>query len=1068
MASSPDQEMMQRLRQIRKEYNKKKRKLKKAHRASEAKAYVRQRLIEEAQEESVCGSKHEHSKVLSIPTGSEIALSEITCDEMHRKSNINPISKPNRDKLSSSSFFDSELVFSVNNVFSTVQDTAENKVSNDIKENIEHENIKENIEHKDNLDSLMKRSCSSIVNVNKLKEKAQAVCMKGNNHNQTDVLKINDNSLKATDKSSPSRLSLTKYRRKHFVTSTPPILARSKTFNTNIQKLAPCIDRSNLISKFQEAQVIVFERQIKSKQKPCSSKDVTEKMPIGEQCSTVPRTGILLSETGDARQQTVRSETGDARQQTVRSETGDARQQTVRSETGDARQQTVRSETGDARQQTVRSETGDARQQTVRSETRDARQQTVRSETGDARQQTVRSETRDARQKTVRSETGDARQQTVRSIMKNHSKRSTPINGSNKMEENSTNPKDFSTECIVSSACVSADIGIENKSTNNKKCDDTHTQEPQSQGRKRRFSGLETQRRSRRISGQPSQESYAQRQGTKVPKMKSKKQVILSSLFQYLVDEAARKNGEIEDFSIPDEYIDSCFKMNALCNGVDFMSDDSNDAKKVVIDNVHDLGETCETEIATLNDKKNVMKENSAELSNEYSASLEIEKGGYQSTESLNEDLDVSDLAEIRAGDNCASMNHSKSENIESPTLFESQSDHETDFSFPFKDKECDYKDIIDRELERELETTFEDTNETGSSALKKSNQLSSDLLSNSVLEIDNKKGQRLVNFENILLPSTNVVRSVLCVEVTTQPSMLVVCLTQSSLKVYGQLDNLWNLMATHHCKVYLKRKSAQVLYSLPRSDKLQFIVMENQSSWLTVSLFTLKAASLHKQVLTSLEGTSCLVCPITEHQMVVGSNSSMGTRLSRLDRQDSALTWETTPLESVHHRVAALVCVRDLPDAVLGITSDALVVIWNVRRGLIISTVDISDVCPSDSLVPAAFYEQGFIMLPMLSGRRGRQAGSVVVINPQLGTSEMLFAIQAQEKTWTGCQISAGILAEDLLIIKETNGILGFWDLHNGSCIATMDDVTVSCLSSSKQYLAVAHRNCVHLFKLM
>ncbi|XP_052266189.1 uncharacterized protein LOC127868445 isoform X2 [Dreissena polymorpha] len=1008
MASSPDQEMMQRLRQIRKEYNKKKRKLKKAHRASEAKAYVRQRLIEEAQEESVCGSKHEHSKVLSIPTGSEIALSEITCDEMHRKSNINPISKPNRDKLSSSSFFDSELVFSVNNVFSTVQDTAENKVSNDIKENIEHENIKENIEHKDNLDSLMKRSCSSIVNVNKLKEKAQAVCMKGNNHNQTDVLKINDNSLKATDKSSPSRLSLTKYRRKHFVTSTPPILARSKTFNTNIQKLAPCIDRSNLISKFQEAQVIVFERQIKSKQKPCSSKDVTEKMPIGEQCSTVPRTGILLSETGDARQQTVRSETGDARQQTVRSETGDARQQTVRSETGDARQQTVRSETG------------------------------------------------------------DARQQTVRSIMKNHSKRSTPINGSNKMEENSTNPKDFSTECIVSSACVSADIGIENKSTNNKKCDDTHTQEPQSQGRKRRFSGLETQRRSRRISGQPSQESYAQRQGTKVPKMKSKKQVILSSLFQYLVDEAARKNGEIEDFSIPDEYIDSCFKMNALCNGVDFMSDDSNDAKKVVIDNVHDLGETCETEIATLNDKKNVMKENSAELSNEYSASLEIEKGGYQSTESLNEDLDVSDLAEIRAGDNCASMNHSKSENIESPTLFESQSDHETDFSFPFKDKECDYKDIIDRELERELETTFEDTNETGSSALKKSNQLSSDLLSNSVLEIDNKKGQRLVNFENILLPSTNVVRSVLCVEVTTQPSMLVVCLTQSSLKVYGQLDNLWNLMATHHCKVYLKRKSAQVLYSLPRSDKLQFIVMENQSSWLTVSLFTLKAASLHKQVLTSLEGTSCLVCPITEHQMVVGSNSSMGTRLSRLDRQDSALTWETTPLESVHHRVAALVCVRDLPDAVLGITSDALVVIWNVRRGLIISTVDISDVCPSDSLVPAAFYEQGFIMLPMLSGRRGRQAGSVVVINPQLGTSEMLFAIQAQEKTWTGCQISAGILAEDLLIIKETNGILGFWDLHNGSCIATMDDVTVSCLSSSKQYLAVAHRNCVHLFKLM
>ncbi|XP_052266190.1 uncharacterized protein LOC127868445 isoform X3 [Dreissena polymorpha] len=960
MASSPDQEMMQRLRQIRKEYNKKKRKLKKAHRASEAKAYVRQRLIEEAQEESVCGSKHEHSKVLSIPTGSEIALSEITCDEMHRKSNINPISKPNRDKLSSSSFFDSELVFSVNNVFSTVQDTAENKVSNDIKENIEHENIKENIEHKDNLDSLMKRSCSSIVNVNKLKEKAQAVCMKGNNHNQTDVLKINDNSLKATDKSSPSRLSLTKYRRKHFVTSTPPILARSKTFNTNIQKLAPCIDRSNLISKFQEAQVIVFERQIKSKQKPCSSKDVTEKMPIGEQCSTVPRTGILLSETGDARQQTVRS------------------------------------------------------------------------------------------------------------IMKNHSKRSTPINGSNKMEENSTNPKDFSTECIVSSACVSADIGIENKSTNNKKCDDTHTQEPQSQGRKRRFSGLETQRRSRRISGQPSQESYAQRQGTKVPKMKSKKQVILSSLFQYLVDEAARKNGEIEDFSIPDEYIDSCFKMNALCNGVDFMSDDSNDAKKVVIDNVHDLGETCETEIATLNDKKNVMKENSAELSNEYSASLEIEKGGYQSTESLNEDLDVSDLAEIRAGDNCASMNHSKSENIESPTLFESQSDHETDFSFPFKDKECDYKDIIDRELERELETTFEDTNETGSSALKKSNQLSSDLLSNSVLEIDNKKGQRLVNFENILLPSTNVVRSVLCVEVTTQPSMLVVCLTQSSLKVYGQLDNLWNLMATHHCKVYLKRKSAQVLYSLPRSDKLQFIVMENQSSWLTVSLFTLKAASLHKQVLTSLEGTSCLVCPITEHQMVVGSNSSMGTRLSRLDRQDSALTWETTPLESVHHRVAALVCVRDLPDAVLGITSDALVVIWNVRRGLIISTVDISDVCPSDSLVPAAFYEQGFIMLPMLSGRRGRQAGSVVVINPQLGTSEMLFAIQAQEKTWTGCQISAGILAEDLLIIKETNGILGFWDLHNGSCIATMDDVTVSCLSSSKQYLAVAHRNCVHLFKLM
>jgi len=54
-----------------------------------------------------------------------------------------------------------------------------------------------------------------------------------------------------------------------------------------------------------------------------------------------------------------------------------------------------------------------------------------------------------------------------------------------------------------------------------------------------------------------------------------------------------------------------------------------------------------------------------------------------------------------------------------------------------------------------------------------------------------------------------------------------------------------------------------------------------------------------------------------------------------------------------------------------------------------------------------------------------------------------------------------------NLLFVKTCSGSVGIYDLHTGGYLATIDDVTVACLSTTNSILAMSHKDCVHIYQL-
>lgn len=94
--------------------------------------------------------------------------------------------------------------------------------------------------------------------------------------------------------------------------------------------------------------------------------------------------------------------------------------------------------------------------------------------------------------------------------------------------------------------------------------------------RKRRSSGLEAQRRSARISAHSSQDTWSQSTEAEVispvfvtaNNSSAKKRVVISSVFQCLIDEGRRRN-EIEEFNIPTDVLESRFQTKTFPDQTD-------------------------------------------------------------------------------------------------------------------------------------------------------------------------------------------------------------------------------------------------------------------------------------------------------------------------------------------------------------------------------------------------------------------------------------------------------------------------------------------------------------------
>lgn len=57
--------------------------------------------------------------------------------------------------------------------------------------------------------------------------------------------------------------------------------------------------------------------------------------------------------------------------------------------------------------------------------------------------------------------------------------------------------------------------------------------------------------------------------------------------------------------------------------------------------------------------------------------------------------------------------------------------------------------------------------------------------------------------------------------------------------------------------------------------------------------------------------------------------------------------------------------------------------------------------------------------------------------------------------------------MSNGLLMCRQSNGCVRVWNVYTGSLLATVDDVTVTTFSAANQYCAIAHKQCIHIYKL-
>jgi hypothetical protein len=267
--------------------------------------------------------------------------------------------------------------------------------------------------------------------------------------------------------------------------------------------------------------------------------------------------------------------------------------------------------------------------------------------------------------------------------------------------------------------------------------------------RKRRSSGLSTQRRSSRLSGQSSQDSLSQSIETEgispiflaAGESAAKKRVIISSVFQCLIDEGRRKS-DIEEFKIPNDVLVSELKSKAFPDQIG-----------TALNKNHDL--TVGTEQCSelgVNEEKMVnvdQKDSKLELSNE--------KDNIQPL-----------VSHLPTTDTC-DVNFTEKDDIMSPTLFESQPTDSSIFSFSNKEPTIDVNDtkavniekkFINKENEQEIKE-IEKVNKGNEQVIKHNKQFNDN---NEIKKKENElcnKEKVPCNKENELCREDNELHSV-------------------------------------------------------------------------------------------------------------------------------------------------------------------------------------------------------------------------------------------------------------------------------------------------------------------
>eukprot|EP00105_Crassostrea_gigas_P045725 XP_019929873.1 PREDICTED: uncharacterized protein LOC105345786 isoform X2 [Crassostrea gigas] len=291
----------------------------------------------------------------------------------------------------------------------------------------------------------------------------------------------------------------------------------------------------------------------------------------------------------------------------------------------------------------------------------------------------------------------------------------------------------------------------------------------------------------------------------------------------------------------------------------------------------------------------------------------------------------------------------------------------------------------------------------------------------------------------------------------------VVVCLCQRSLSVWAVQSKEFNSL--QKWSFPQGQTAIRGVLMLPKSSEVRFAAILEGSGELGLYSAVFQedqAFPLFKISDIQAPTHQFHVCAVAFNEVVISQCNSNLIQLLKytMDYEVKTLS-KTTSLEEAAGVLDTVCCIQGQQQAVAGYTREGMLHIWNHELGALIVSINLAVYWPHTSHLVTVFHEKGYLFCPLMARSDCFLAGCMMLVNPTNCQTQVLFPFNSRK--WKGCRRAFHL--DEYIAAVNNSGSLHIWDKFNGDMVSCMEKAGVLGMSSHRNNIVISRAHCIHCF---
>ncbi|XP_041364349.1 uncharacterized protein LOC121379764 [Gigantopelta aegis] len=267
----------------------------------------------------------------------------------------------------------------------------------------------------------------------------------------------------------------------------------------------------------------------------------------------------------------------------------------------------------------------------------------------------------------------------------------------------------------------------------------------------------------------------------------------------------------------------------------------------------------------------------------------------------------------------------------------------------------------------------------------------------------------------------------------------------------------------------------AKNMWLLPHQTKVALLISgikDEVVSWLLLFVYhwqTGESSRLNLDLpVTDLTSSrnNLLCCPLMDNQVILCCNQSSTTLVQKYSLADSLDEITSRQcLEGTTEKLLSLSVVEDLNLALVGLSSDSRILVWNHHVGTLLTQIDVGLILPCSASLACVLSVKGYLLLVVMN-RSSEDPGCFLAVNPQIEMSKLFFHF---DKCKGGIQsFKHSVVSKKIIAAIDEDGDIVMWDKYYGNILAHLPQSHSTSLHLSNSLLFAGQENgCVHVMEI-